>query len=174
MFNCFSLFPSRQKLRERGRLDGLIRGGTAAVATHDWKPRSPSWVYSDAAIEHAQVQHMSRAEAQTERIKEINRGGQRQRRDVEAWRESWKSRMVKKNKTAKDPGLKCSYRNRGRRSPYFLPPFRSLLLSRTASHALHTHPHVSPPPPHRCPKHLVLNKHYCLLLNMKKHVLYVI
>lgn len=31
----FVAFSSRHKLWERGRLDGLIRGGTAAMATHD-------------------------------------------------------------------------------------------------------------------------------------------
>lgn len=61
MFMWLCLLPSRPELRERGRLDGLIRGGTAAVATHDGKPGSPSGVHFAAAIQHAQVHHMSRA-----------------------------------------------------------------------------------------------------------------
>lgn len=50
----------RPELRWRGGLDGLLRGGAAAVAAHDWKPGGAAGVHFDAAIQHAQAQHMRR------------------------------------------------------------------------------------------------------------------
>lgn len=146
MFVCLSRPPSRQKLRERGRLDGLIWGGTAALATHDWEPRSPPRVHADAAIQHAQVQLMSSARAQAERMKEDNRGrGEGQRSGVKERGEDWWSGTVKNKENSE--GSKTHEGTEAVPLPTSFPPFRSRLLSRTASHALHTHPHVLPPPP---------------------------
>lgn len=50
---------SRSKLWERRRLDGLIWGGTARMATHDRKPRGAAGVHFAPSLHHAQMQHMS-------------------------------------------------------------------------------------------------------------------
>lgn len=121
-------------------------------------------MHADAAIQHAQVQLMSSARAQAERMKEDNRGrGEGQRSGVKERGEDWWSGTVKNKENSE--GSKTHEGTEAVPLPTSFPPFRSRLLSRTASHALHTHPHVRPPP--RSPKHLVLTKHCCLLLYMK-------
>lgn len=123
------------------------------MATHDRKPRSPSGVHPDAAIQHAQEQYMRQIEVQIKTIKENNgEKGERRRGGVRRELEKWNGQET------------------GCPSLQFFPPgdalFKFLLLSRSASHALHTHPHVPLCPP----KYLVMTKHCCLLLYMKKHV----
>lgn len=90
----FVLFSSRQKLREWGGLDGLVRGRAAGLAAHDRKPRGSSRVHSDAAVEHAQVQHMNLDRSTTEeRITGRERSGGN---GLKLWGESWRGRAVKK------------------------------------------------------------------------------
>lgn len=75
------------------------------MATHDRKPRSPSGVHPDAAIQYAQAQYMRQTEAQIETIKEDNRGrGESRRGGVRRELEKWNGQ------------------EKGRPSPYFFLP----------------------------------------------------
>ena len=117
-----SLLLSRPKLRERGGLDGLIWGGTAALATHDWEPRSPSRVHIAAAVQHAQAQHLSQPEVELEKTKENNSArGERERGDTKALGECLKDAQLCPFLYFSTPAI-----------PRWDPPFQS----RTASHAL--------------------------------------